>query len=248
MAVPPAFKRLLQTSAVQWAISAIGAAYLTIVVRWTARIDRPQPPPGGPFLLAMWHSRILMLDFLRPNGRALITLISGHRDGKLISKIAYVGSLGEIRTVTGSSSKGGTGAIRQLLRHAREGRTLFITPDGPRGPSMQAQRGVIEIARLTGLPILPAAVGASRRVRLRSWDRMVIPYPFTRIAVRWGEPVHVDRDTDSDAVLAKIEAALTACENSADEACGIKCHQERTDVQPQSALQRARDDRHERIS
>lgn len=227
MAAPQFLKRVLTTSAFQWAVSAVGASYVNFV-RLTARIDRPPPPPGGPFLLAMWHSRILLLDFLRPTGRSVITLISGHRDGKLISKIAYLGSLGEIRTVTGSSSKGGTSAIRQLVRHAREGRTLFITPDGPRGPSMQAQRGVIEIARLTGLPILPASVSVSRRTLLRSWDRMVIPRPFPRAAIRWGEPIHVDRKADGDAMLAKVEAALTACQNEADAACGIADHREPT--------------------
>lgn len=227
MAAPQFLKRALTTPAVQWAASAFGAGYVNFV-RMTARIDRPPPPPGGPFLLAMWHSRILMLDFLRPTGRAVITLISGHRDGKLISKIAYLGSLGEVRTVTGSTSKGGTSAIRQLMRHAREGRTLFITPDGPRGPAMQAQRGVIEIARLTGLPILPASVSVSRRALLRSWDRMVIPRPFARAAVRWGEPLHVDRHADRNAMLARLEAALTACQNEADVACGIAGHREPT--------------------
>jgi lysophospholipid acyltransferase (LPLAT)-like uncharacterized protein len=225
MAAPQFVKRLFEAAPFQWAAAAIGASYINLA-RKTTRIDRPPPPAGGPFLLAMWHSRILMLDYLRPTGRAVITLISGHRDGKLISKIAYAGSLGEIRTVTGSSSKGGTSAIRQLMRHAREGRTLFITPDGPRGPNMRAQRGLIEIARLTGLPILPASVSTSRRSLLRSWDRLVIPHFFGRAAIRWGAPIHVDRHADGDAMLAKVEAALTACQDEADAACGVANHKE----------------------
>jgi len=220
MATPRVFKHLLQSSAVQWLLGAVGAGTITFV-RLTSRIDRPSPPSGGPFILAMWHSRLLMLDYLRPNGRTLITLISGHRDGVLISRIALIGSLGQIRTVTGSTSKGASRAIRHLMRHAREGETLFITPDGPRGPAMQAQRGVIEIARLTGLPILPASVSSRWQFRLRSWDRLMIPLPFARAAVRWGEPIHIDRHADGDIMLAKVETALTACQNLADEACGI---------------------------
>jgi lysophospholipid acyltransferase (LPLAT)-like uncharacterized protein len=219
MATPELFKRLGRTSLVRWTISAVGATYLNSTA-WTARIDRPQPPAGGPFLLAMWHGRLLLLDYLRPTGRALVTLISGHRDGQIISTIASIGSFGKIRTVSGSSSRGGSQAMRQLIRYARAGETIFITPDGPRGPNMQAQRGVIEIARLTGLPILPASVSASRARRLRSWDRMLVPFHFTRIAVRWGEPIRIERDSDTSLKLAQLEAALNACQQSADAACG----------------------------
>ena len=215
-----ALKKLLKSSGAQWVLSAVGAAYLRFV-HLTARIDRPQPPAGGPFLLTMWHGRLLMLDFLRPNGRAMVTLISGHRDGQIISKIALLGSFGKIRTVTGSSSRGGTKAVRELLQFARAGRTLFITPDGPRGPNMRAQRGVIEIARLTGLPILPASVSADWCSQQRSWDRFMIPYPFSRVAVRWAEPIRIGRDTNVVTALAQLEAALTYCQNLADEACGL---------------------------
>lgn len=219
MATPQIVKRFLRTSGFQWAISGFAAAYITFV-RWTARVERPQPPSGGPFLLAMWHGRLLMVDYLRPSGRSLIALISGHRDGQIISKIALVGSGGAIRTVTGSSSGGTTKAIRELLKFARSGHSLFITPDGPRGPNMRAHRGVVEIARITGLPILPASVSAGRGAQQRSWDRFLIPFPFARIVVRWGEPVHVGRDANIDAVVAQVEAALTAAQQSADKACG----------------------------
>jgi hypothetical protein len=240
MATPRVFKRMLKSSAFQWAICALGAAYGNFV-RMTARIDRPEPPGGGPYVLAMWHGRLFMLDFLRPNGRAMVTLISGHRDGQVISKIAALGSWGQIRTVTGSSSRGGTKAIRELMRYARAGETIFITPDGPRGPNMRAQRGVIEIARLAKLPILPASVSAKWRAQRGSWDRFMVPYPFTRVAVRWGEPIHVGRDGNSDALLAQVEAALTACQRSADEACGT--YPEQADVNMRPALQTMRDGR-----
>jgi hypothetical protein len=240
MATPQVFKRMLRSSVSQWAISAIAAFYGNLV-HLTSRIDRPAPPPGGPFVLAMWHGRLFMLDFLRPNGRAIITLISGHRDGQIISKIAWLGSLGQIRTVTGSSSRDGAKAIRELMRHARAGETIFITPDGPRGPNMRAQRGVIEIARLAKMPILPASVSAKRNGRLHSWDRFMVPHLFTRVTVRWGEPIHVDRDADSDAVLVKLEAALTACQRAADKAVGAQT--EPVDVNMRPALQATRDGR-----
>jgi lysophospholipid acyltransferase (LPLAT)-like uncharacterized protein len=219
MATPQVIKRLLRSSSVQWALSCLAGSYMTFV-RWTARVDRPPPPTGGPFLIAMWHGRLMLLDYLRPGGRSVVTLISGNRDGQLISKIALVGSWGAIRSVTGSSSRGGTKAIRELLRFAHAGTNLFITPDGPRGPNMRAQRGVVELARLTGLPILPASASASWGNQGRSWDRFMVPFPFTRIAVRWGELVRVGRDTDIEAMVAQVETALTAIQQAADDACG----------------------------
>jgi lysophospholipid acyltransferase (LPLAT)-like uncharacterized protein len=212
----------------------------------TSRLDRPAPPPGGPFVLAMWHGRLFMLDFLRPTGRGIVTLISGHRDGLLISRIAYFGTLGKIRTVTGSSSRGGSKAIRELVRHAHAGETIFVTPDGPRGPNMRAQRGIIEIARLTKLPILPVSASSKLRTELRSWDRFMVPYPFTRVAVRWGEPIHVGDDSDAGALLAQLEDALTACQRAADEAVGAQT--ETADVTMQPALQSARDSRRAKVN
>jgi hypothetical protein len=247
MAAPRVFKKLTRTTAGLWVASAFGAAAMTFV-RMTARVNRPAPPAGGPFVLAMWHSRLLMLDYLRPNGRAIATLISGHSDGQIISKMASIGSRDAIRTVTGSSSRGGTKAIRELKQYARAGRTLFITPDGPRGPSLRAQPGVVEIARLTGLPILPASVSASWYGRLGSWDRLIIPFPFTRIAVRWGEPIYVDRKADRDAVLAQLETELNACQTAADEACVANHNREQIDEPLRPALQAARDKGHRPIN
>jgi len=240
MATPQLFKRMLRTSPFQWALTAIGIFY-GYLVAMTSRLDRPAPPSGGPFVLAMWHGRLFMLDFLRPNGRAIVTLISGHRDGLLISRIAWLGTLGQIRTVTGSSSRGGSKAIRELMHHARAGETIFVTPDGPRGPNMRAQRGVIEIARLAKLPILPVSVSAKRQTQRKSWDRFMVPYPFTRVAVRWGDPIYVDRDADGDFLLKQVEAALTVCQHAADEAVGGQ--PEPVDVNMRPVLQSTRDSR-----
>jgi lysophospholipid acyltransferase (LPLAT)-like uncharacterized protein len=97
MATPRLFKRIIALQTVQWTASALGAGYV-LLVRWTSRIDRPPPPPG-PFIIAMWHGRLAMLHLLRFGELPLIVLISGHRDGQLISKCAWHYN---IKTVTGS--------------------------------------------------------------------------------------------------------------------------------------------------
>jgi lysophospholipid acyltransferase (LPLAT)-like uncharacterized protein len=187
------------------------------LVRATGRLDRPEPPRGGPFILATWHSQLFLLSYLRLGQRPLIALISGNRDGQLISKIARMFG---IYTVVGSSSRGGSKAIREMIRLSREGHSIYITPDGPRGPAMKAQRGVVEIARLTGLPILPAAASTSCGGERDTWDRILVPYPFGRTVVRWGEPIRIGKNANLDAVRAKVETALTDLQQRADRECG----------------------------
>lgn len=214
MATPQLLKRIVSSQPVQWMISAVGAGYV-LVIKWTGPTDRPPPPAGGPFIIAMWHGRLALLHHLRHGGKPLVALISTHRDGQLISKCAWWFDMG---TVAGSSSRGGMRAVRELIRLAKAGHSLFITPDGPRGPRMQVNEGIIDIARLTGLPILPASISVSRGRFLNSWDRFLVPVPFSRTAIRWGEVIHVDRDVDTAEASARLAAALTAAQQAADRA------------------------------
>jgi lysophospholipid acyltransferase (LPLAT)-like uncharacterized protein len=214
MATPKPLKRLLQSNAVQTFASLIGSAYI-LLVQWTGRLDRPAPPIAGPYILALWHGRLGMLQFLRFGDRPLVALISGHRDGQLISKCA--GHFGII-TVTGSASRGGLRAARALVRLSREGHSLFVTPDGPRGPRLRADTSIVTLARLTGLPILPVAIINSRGFFLKSWDRFFVPGLFGRTVVRWGEPISARDDADPVATARRLQNALISLQNAADRA------------------------------
>lgn len=214
MATPRLLKRFLSSEGLQWFLSALGAGYV-VLVRSTSRIDRPPPPPGGPFIIALWHGRLSMLHQLRFGNRATVALISGHRDGLLISKCAWHFN---IQSVFGSATRGGMVAVRQLIRLASEGHNLLITPDGPNGPRMRVNKGIIELARLSRLPILPAAIATSGGKELGTWDRFLVPSPFSRIAIRWGEPIVVTRDGAATDDAARLESALTVLQNAADRA------------------------------
>jgi lysophospholipid acyltransferase (LPLAT)-like uncharacterized protein len=161
----------------------------------------------------MWHGRLAMLHQLRIDNRALVALISSHRDGELISKCAWYYN---IRTVSGSATRGGFAAVRQLIKLTNMGHSLFVTPDGPRGPRMRLKKGIIDIARLSGLPILPAAISSSRGKELNTWDRFLVPVPFSRIAIRWGDPLPVAPDSDTAALGVRLETALTLVQHAAD--------------------------------
>jgi lysophospholipid acyltransferase (LPLAT)-like uncharacterized protein len=217
MATPRLLKRFLSSEAAQWSLSAIGAGYV-LLVRWTSRIDRPLPPSGGPFIIALWHGRLSMLHQLRFGKHALVALISNHRDGRLISKCAWHYN---IRSVFGSTNHGGMVAVRQMIQLAGGGHNLFITPDGPRGPRMHVNKGIIELARLSRLPILPAAIATSGGRELDTWDHFLVPSLFSRIAIRWGAPLLVARDGNAADDAARLETVLTLLQSTADLAVAV---------------------------
>ncbi|MGQ0697940.1 MAG: lysophospholipid acyltransferase family protein [Panacagrimonas sp.] len=150
-----------------------------------------------PFILVSWHNRNIMACFgylahQRPN-RRFIPLASASRDGSLAA--AAMHSLG-VECIRGSSSQGGSKALRQMLRAVKAGNDLGITPDGPRGPKYKVQPGVVTTARMTGIPLIPMAYQARRKKILQSWDAMIVPYPFNELHYAYGEPIHVAKDAD----------------------------------------------------
>ncbi|MBI4735575.1 MAG: lysophospholipid acyltransferase family protein [candidate division NC10 bacterium] len=151
---------------------------------------------GERIVVAFWHGRLLMMPFASPGLRATV-LISQHRDGEYITRIAE--RLG-FTVVRGSATRGGAHAFKQLLRSLRHGSHVGITPDGPKGPRQRVKSGVVELARLSGMPILPVAFGAWPRTILKSWDQFLVPYPFSRGVYVWGEPIYVPADADKAAV------------------------------------------------
>jgi lysophospholipid acyltransferase (LPLAT)-like uncharacterized protein len=161
----------------------------------------------APLIYAMWHGRLLLLPYLYGH-RGARTLTSRSRDGELVAN--WIRRFG-LDPVRGSSSRGGGEALRVLTRALRSGHEVVVVPDGPRGPREVLKLGVIALARLSGAPIVPVAVGASREWRLRSWDEFRIPRPFARCVVRFGEPIHVSRAADragEEAARKEVEAAL----------------------------------------
>lgn len=154
-------------------------------------------------IIAFWHSRLLMMPLLRRKRRVTI-LISRHRDGELIHRaIRFF----PIDTVRGSTTRGGARALRGLVRALRSGSHVAITPDGPRGPRNLVQAGAIILASMTGRPIVPVTFSASRKKVFQSWDRFLLPYPFSHGVFVWGEPIWVDPE-DSQAGIEEKRKTL----------------------------------------
>ncbi|MBW2056097.1 MAG: lysophospholipid acyltransferase family protein [Deltaproteobacteria bacterium] len=141
-----------------------------------------------PVIMAFWHGRLLVVPYLARKRRIAI-MISRHRDGELINRAVRFFSIDSVR---GSTTRGGIQALRGLIRALKRGSHVAITPDGPRGPRNRAQMGVIMLAAATGRPILPVTYGVSKGKTFKSWDRFLLPYPFCRGVLVWGEPIWVD--------------------------------------------------------
>lgn len=167
---------------------------------------RAREAAGEPFILAFWHRHLLLMPYAY-RGRRISVLVSQSRDGELIART--VARLG-IDASRGSSSRGGLAGMRTLLRKAEQGWDLAFTPDGPRGPAGRVQPGVILAAAATGLPIQPVALAASRCRRLRSWDRFVVPLPFSAVHFVYGEPLTVARRAELAEPAAELARRLDA--------------------------------------
>lgn len=163
---------------------------------------------GGPVILALWHGDMLP-PLWQHRGERVAILISEHGDGEIIARIGL--RLGHA-AVRGSSSRGAARALLALSRTLEEGRDVAVTPDGPRGPAGQFAPGALAAAQRSGAAIVAIGVHAPRAWRLRSWDRFLIPKPFSRITIAYGPPTRVDAASvrESAAEVPRFQALMEA--------------------------------------
>jgi lysophospholipid acyltransferase (LPLAT)-like uncharacterized protein len=174
----------------------------TIRYRYDDRSDFFNGPPRGPALYCFWHNRLALCTALyqryaqkRNPTAGMAALISASRDGAFLSAI-FEGF--NVQPVRGSSSRRGPQALLELTTWAERGYALAITPDGPRGPCYTVQPGVMSLAQITGLPIVPFSYHLNWKFRAGSWDRFQIPLPFARCEVVAEKPVFVPRDATDE--------------------------------------------------
>jgi lysophospholipid acyltransferase (LPLAT)-like uncharacterized protein len=188
--------------------------YSTLRVRMiNAEIPRSFHSSDTGIIQVMWHARLGLGPFAY-QGKGAHILISSHGDGEIIARIT--GKFG-FEHVRGSSRRGGKRALKALLDLARGNRDLIITPDGPKGPAMQVKPGTAQVAMLTGMAVVPFAMSASPSIRLNSWDRFLVPLPFSRCFFVWGEPISRVGDEDVDSFRARIGEGLDRVTAWADE-------------------------------
>jgi hypothetical protein len=206
-------------------------AFADAATRWQDRGKAhvlPALSGAEPAILAFWHGRILLAHHgwpVRETERACATLISQSKDGDVIATAAE--SIG-LRTIRGSTAKagkdkGGASALKALVRSLQAGDTVAVTPDGPKGPRMRATMGVIQLAKLSGAPIVPMTWSSGWRWAMHSWDRLAMPFPFGRAIFLWAAPIRVAREADAlamETARRTLEDTLNALTAEADAAMG----------------------------
>ena len=217
-------QRALSTIAI--AASAVAMRGLATTIKWS--LDCPDTLRTD--LLAgrkrcifpLWHNRLLSAAMMFErhfrrirNSFVVAAIISRSRDGELISRpVRELGGL----PVRGSSSRGGVSALRDAVAALEGGANLFVAGDGPVGPRYQLKPGVVQIAKLTGVPIVPVCFSCDNALQFRrSWDQTIVPLPFSRVRCSFGEPITVAGDADEDALAeARREVEALMLEQSTD--------------------------------
>lgn len=178
------------------------------------RFDPTRMKGEGRYIYAFWHEHLLLPAY-HYGQRNVWVLISEHADGELITQACR--NLG-FSVVRGSTTRGGSRALRQLVKVAEKGH-LALTPDGPRGPRRQVQIGLVYLAARTGWPIIPIGFAAENAWRMKSWDRFMLPVPYGSAYCVTGEPIvvpeHADR-ADLEAYRGKVQQAMDAANRAAE--------------------------------
>ena len=153
------------------------------------------------YVLAFWHDTMLLPWFLHKND-GFAALTSKSKDGDLLAKQL---KHWRYKVVRGSSSKGGDVALGIMVDHAKNGYSIAITPDGPKGPIHKFKAGAVVTAKRTGVPVVLMGIGIKSKTELKSWDRFQVPNPFTKVKVIYSEPVYVDEKLSYDETSKVIE-------------------------------------------
>jgi lysophospholipid acyltransferase (LPLAT)-like uncharacterized protein len=183
--------------------------------RWNDLSGLAGAPGGQPVIFCLWHNRLAISMLVhRRHPRKLAALVSASKDGALLA--AVLGRFG-VAQVRGSTTRRGPQALLELTSRAQMGYDLAVTPDGPKGPRYVVQKGVIGLAQVTGLPIIPVTCHIRPKVCLKSWDGFQIPLPFSRCELFLNRPILVPRsasDTEKEQLRTELQNSLLA--NSVD--------------------------------
>ncbi|TYC62367.1 DUF374 domain-containing protein [Rhodobacterales bacterium] len=221
-------KRLSRHPRVLSGVGSLMAAYLKLVYRTNRFVIEPehahaQVETDLPVIVAMWHGQHFMVPFAKPSHWPAKVMISRSADGEVNAVAASKFGLGLIRASGGKNARqirkrGGMRGFIEALRALKDGYSIAMTADVPKGPSRLAGEGIIQLAKHSGRPILPVAVATSRSIELNTWDRASINLPFGKGAIAVGDLVWVPNDVednDLETFRVKVEEGLNAVTTNA---------------------------------
>lgn len=205
-----------QEQKIRWA-SRIGYWALSVMARtWRTELRHEAEWPSvagrrAPVVLVVWHAEMLPVVWMM-RYRGIVGLASQHGDAEILVRIAE--RLGWGPSIRGSSSRGGLKGLLDMVGALEQGKSVAFSPDGPRGPARVAQPGALVAAMRSGCAILPVGVHASREWRARSWDRFLVPQPFSRVVLAFGAPFTpvMEGNRMADGELDRLAEAISSAE------------------------------------
>lgn len=231
-------KALLGNPILQFVMGRTIGLYMLLVgatTRWTrlnrAAVEAAWASGEARFVCCIWHGRFVQVHMLWRFGRRRPRakfLISRSREGAIVAQASQTVGADVIRgsAAKRGQQKGGLEATLEIKRHIESGGIVGITPDGPRGPRMHARMGPVQIARMTQTPLLPLAWSVRPCIVTKSWDRFMLPLPFGRGALIWGDPIPPPGPNADDAEMERVrlvlETALNRISAEADRIVGIE--------------------------
>ena len=195
-------KKIFKFALIQKLLAYVGYLYI-LTVSSTSRINikNNQLPKKmweekKPFILAFWHSQLMMIAYAWESSSILNILASSHSDGRFGS---YLGKHFNLNNIS-VRSKNKSSSLRHVFKILKNGNYIGITPDGPRGPNQRVSEGIIKIALHCQVPIIPLGFASNRNFKLSSWDSFLITYPFAKCNFVWGDPINIPLNTKDNEI------------------------------------------------
>ena len=217
-------KKLLKNFIIQNILAFFVSIYIYIV-RLTSSIQyENQTIPekywknNESFILAFWHSQLMMISLSWKNNKNVNILASGHSDGRFGAIVGKYFNLNNIQT----SKKNKSISLKSIFRLLNDNNYIGITPDGPRGPKEIVSEGIIKIAKIAKIPIIPIGFWSSKNFKLKSWDSFLITLPFSKCSFVWNEPLKIPYSTD-ESKLQHYQNLLEKKLNQSIERAKINC-------------------------
>ena len=206
--------RLIQTL-----ISLVGSIYILTVYK-TSKVNLKNRKKienllerNESFIYSFWHDQLLMCPLTWQSNSSIKVLISKHRDGdiiaRLISNLGFEAIRGSTHKTNKIKNKGGLLSARKMIKSLKNGISIGISPDGPKGPRHKVSEGILSISRLSKSVILPVGIGFKKKWVLNTWDKFIIPKPFNEITVVWGDPISaITNEKNNHQFKIKLESKM----------------------------------------
>ena len=195
------------------------ARFIGMTLRLTTRgYEEATALPTGKLYAGLHGRTLIAANFFK--GKGVWTLISQSRDGEMQNRIFKRFGF---KTIRGSTGRGGVKAAVEAIKVLRQGATMAFTPDGPRGPSGVVQGGIMLMAQKSGAALIPVGVSAKRRWLAPTWDHYLVPWPFSKAIIIFGDPIYVAKDAAEEQVenaRLRLESEIHRLQAEAEKAMG----------------------------